>query len=202
MNRLGLQDFRRLAVPALAISALALVACEADSPSPSSPTETMAASRHGSASDGLLFQAKLAPVSGGPGQGVLLVEITGGRLTAKVRATGLEPLAVIPQHIHVNPTCNPGGGILVNLDADLTVAGEGPGVGNAYPRANAGGVVRYDASRSLANLIDAVNEHQSAGVATVDELLDWLDLENRNMHTHQPVAPFTPVACGPIERIR
>ena len=198
----GTPVVRRVQLPALALAALAAIACGPDSPSPSSPSEGITTSHHGSGSDGLLFQARLAPVTGGPGQGVLLLEVADGQLTAKVRATGLEPLAVIPQHIHRNPTCNPGGLILLNLDAGLTVAGEGPGVGPAYPRANDGGVVSYDASRSLADLIDAANQHQSAGVTTVEELLNWLDLPNRNMHTHQPVPPFTPVGCGPIEQIR
>lgn len=184
----------------LTAALLALVACQqGDSPLPSSP-QTLAPAGQGSA--GMLFQARLAPPSGGQGHGMLLLQISGGQLSAKVRATGLEPLAVIPQHLHLNPSCAVGGGILLNLDAGLTVPGEGPSTGPAYPTANSGGAVQYDATRSLADLIDAVNLHQSAGVSTVEELLAWLNLEERNMHTHQPVAPFTPVACGPIDRIR
>lgn len=184
----------------LCVALLALVACQQpDSSLPTSP-QTLAPAGQGSAP--IRFQAHLAPPSGGVGHGVLLIEISEGLLSVKVRATGLEPLAVIPQHIHVNPTCAVGGGILLNLDAGLTVPIEGPSTGPAYPTANRGGVLQYDASRSLADLIDAVNEHQSAGVSTVEELLDWLNLEERNIHTHQPVAPFTPVACGPIDRIQ
>jgi hypothetical protein len=109
---------------------------------------------------------------------------------------------VIPQHIHVNPTCSPGGGILLNLDATLTVAGEGPGVGPAYPMSNDGGVVKYYASRSLSDLLAAVNTHFGANLASVDELLTWLNLENRNAHMHVPDGPpFPAVNCGEIERL-
>lgn len=191
----------RLPLSALSAVLLALVACQRpDSSLPSSP-EGIASAQDGSA--GLRFQAKLAPTTPGQGHGVLQLEIADGQLTVKVRANGLEPRDTIPQHIHQSSTCGVvGDPILLNLDAGLTVAGEGPGVGPDYPTANAGGVIQYDASRSLADLIDAVNEFQSAGVSTVEQLLEWLDLEDRNMHTHQPVSPFTPVACGPIDRIR
>lgn len=199
-SRVDASIILRLHLPVLGAAVLLLVACQqADSPLPSSP-EGIAAAQNGSA--GALLQAKLAPATGGRGRGMALLEVRDGQLTAKVRANGLEPLEVIPQHIHVNPVCVPGGNILINLDAGLTVAGEGPGVGPDYPTANNGGVIHYDASRSLADLMDAVNQFQSANVSTVEELLTYLDLENRNIHTHQPVAPFTPVACGPIDRIR
>lgn len=155
----------------------------------------------GAASDRTLLQARLSALNDSRSRGVVLIEIVGGFLTVSVHAAGLEPSRHIPQHIHVNPTCNPGGGILLNLDADLTVAGEGPGVGAAYPVANAGGVVNYHASRSLGDLLAAVNTHQSAGLASTEALLAWLDLENRNAHMHIADAPFTPVNCGEVERI-
>jgi hypothetical protein len=145
---------------------------------------------------------RLAAVPGSRAQGQALIEIVGGHLTVSVHAAGLEPLHPTPQHVHVNPTCNPGGGILINLDANLTVAGEGPGVGANYPVTNSGGVLNYYASRSLADLVTAVNTHFGANLGSVEELLTWLDLDNRNIHIHVPVGPpFPAVNCGELERL-
>jgi hypothetical protein len=150
----------------------------------------------------MLFQVRLQPENDSRAVGVMQFEVLAGSFTARVHAAGLEPLQHIPQHIHLNPTCNPGGGILINLDEGLTVAGEGPGVGPAYPRANTGGVVNYQASRALADLLNAVNTFHGANLATVEELLAWLDLENRNGHMHVAFGPpFPAVNCGEIERI-
>lgn len=137
----------------------------------------------------------------------MLIEVVGGYLTVTVHAAGHTPEAAIPQHIHVNPTCNNGGGVLINLDADLTVGApqgmtperlptQGP-----FPMANAGGVVKYYASRPLSELLQAVNTHFNLTLGSVDELLTWLDLENRNVHMHIPQSPFTPVNCGEVERL-
>jgi hypothetical protein len=58
----------------------------------------------------MLFQVRLRPEGDSRAVGVMLFEIVGGYFTARVHAAGLEPLQRIPQHIHLNPTCNPGGG--------------------------------------------------------------------------------------------
>ena len=155
----------------------------------------------GAASDRILYQARLGVLGDFRSRGVMLIEIVGGFLTVSVHAAGLEPSRHIPQHIHVNPTCNPGGGILLNLDAQLTVPNEGPGVGTAYPVANAAGVVKYYASRPLGDLLEAVNTHQGAGLGSIEALLVWLNLDDRNAHMHIPDPPFTPVNCGEIERL-
>ena len=157
----------------------------------------------GAASDRMLFQVRLKPEGDSRAVGVMLFEIVGGYFTARVHAAGVEPLQRIPQHIHLNPTCSPGGGILLNLDQTLTVAGEGPGVGTGYPLANAGGVVNYEASRPLTELITAVNAYfPTADVQTVENLLAFLDLEDRNAHMHVAFGPpFPAVNCGEIERI-
>ena len=157
---------------------------------------------HAAAATRMLFQVRLQSENDSRAVGVMHFEVLAGSFTARVHAAGLEPLQHIPQHIHLNPTCNPGGGILINLDDRLTVAGEAPGVGPAYPRANAGGVVNYEASRTLADLLNAVNTFQGANLATVEELLAWLDLENRNAHMHVAFGPpFPAVNCGEIERV-
>ena len=130
---------------ALAPAALLIVGCtDRQPPDPVAPTvlptETAAnPPEPGAAADRMLFQVRLGPEGDSRAVGVMLFEIVGGYFRARVRATGLEPLQPIPQHIHLNPTCSPGGGILINLDEKLTVAGEAPGVGAAYPLANRAG---------------------------------------------------------------
>jgi hypothetical protein len=156
----------------------------------------------GSASDRMLFQVRLASEGDSHAAGVMQLEIVGGSLTATVHAAGLEPNQRIPQHIHVNPTCNPGGGILINLDQNLTVAGESPGTGAAFPMANQGGVINYSASRLLTDLLAAVNQYSGAGLQNTEQLIAWLDLEDRNGHMHVAFGPpFPAVNCGEVERI-
>jgi hypothetical protein len=156
----------------------------------------------GSAADRQLFQVRLGAEPGSRSNGVMSIEIVGGYITATVHAAGLMPNHHIPQHIHVNPTCNPGGGILLNLDANLTVAGEGAGVGAAYPLSNQAGVINYSASRSLTDLMQAVNAYRGTTLSSTDELLGWLNLEERNGHMHVAVGPpFPAVNCGEVERI-
>ena len=128
-------------------------------------------------------------------RGTAHFEIRDGWFSARVRIAGLEPNERIPQHIHLNPTCQPAGGILINLDEALTVAGEGPGAGDAYPRANRGGVVQYEARRSLVELEAALQEH-------LELTLTDLNLDQRNVNFHEPLPPPIPSqGCGEIERI-
>lgn len=156
----------------------------------------------GAASDRILYQVRLGALGDSRSHGVVLIEIVGGHLTVSAHGAGLNPLQHIPQHIHVNPTCDPGGGILLNLDANLTLPVEGPGVGTAYPSANAGGVVNYYASRPLSDLLQAVNTHLGLGLTSVEALLAWLDLDNRNVHMHVAFGPpFPAVNCGEVERL-
>jgi hypothetical protein len=156
----------------------------------------------GAGSERRLYQVRLSAEANSRAVGVMLLEVANGYLTAKVQAAGLEPGQHIPQHIHLNPTCNPGGGILFNLDAGLTVAGEGPGVGAAFPVANQAGVVDYEARRSLADLRTAANTYLGAGAGTVDELLTFLALEDRNGHMHVAFGPpFPAVTCGEVVRV-
>src|SRR5688500_2135861 len=72
------------------------------------------------------FQVTFRPSAGSQASGIRRFEIVGDDFTAYVQAVGVEPSQRIPQHIHLNPTCNPGGGVLINLDQNLTVAGEAP----------------------------------------------------------------------------
>ena len=200
----------------LALAALLAAGCagpvaDAVTPTEAAPTFVAKPGDPGAAADRMLYQVRLGDANGSRSHGVMLIEVVGGHLAVTVHAAGLAPSEHIPQHIHLNPTCSPGGGILVNLDATLTVAGEAPGVGTAYPMSNQAGVVNYYASRPLADMIAPVNANPAfdaaiatmfgRDIATVEELLAFLNLDARNAHMHNFVAPFTPMNCGEVERL-
>lgn len=195
--------------PALALicSALLAAACSEPAGSPVAPAEMLPSSTvkpggPGAAADRMLYKVRLASENDTHSRGVVLIEIVGGHIAVTAHAAGVAPSSHIPQHIHLNPTCNPGGGILLNLDANLTVAGEGPGVGTAYPVSSAAGVLKYHATRSLDDLRAAINTHAGANLDSDQELLAWLDLENRNAHMHVAVGPpFPAVNCGEVVRL-
>ncbi len=46
-----------------------------------------------------------------------------------------------------------------------------------------------------------MNTHFNLTLGSVDELLTWLNLADRNVHMHIPNPPFTPVNCGTVEPI-
>ena len=154
----------------------------------------------GDARDRLFYKVNLQPVGEFGAVGVALVDVVGGVLRVRIHATHIATGANIPQHIHQNPGCNPGGAVLINLDAGLTVPGESPAFGGAFPTANQAGVMNYEATRSLADLRAALNTYVGTTLADDAELLAWLDLEDRNIHMHLPVGPpFPAVTCGPME---
>lgn len=157
----------------------------------------------GSASDRLFYRAQLGPAGDFGARGMLFIEVAGGELRVRVHANGLEPGEPIPQHIHVNAGCNPGGAALVNLDAGLTVPpNEAHPVETDFPVASEDGVVKYEATRSLASLRAAFNTYAGTSFATDADLLEFLDLENRNAHMHVAFGPpFPAVNCGAIDRV-
>ena len=191
------------------IGASLLIACTDQAGNPADPTLvrpalTVKPGEPGDAANRQLYQVRLGAAPGSRSNGVMQIEIVGGYMAVTVHAAGLMPNANIPQHIHLNPTCNPGGGVLINLDANLTVAGEAPGTGAAYPLSNQAGVINYYATRSLDDLLTAVNTFRGTTLTSVDELLSWLNLEQRNGHMHvgAPVnGGFPAVNCGEVERI-
>lgn len=189
------------------VAASLLLACSEQAPGPTevvdgTPSLAQKPGDPGSAASRQFYQIRLGAEPGYGSHGVMLVEIVGGHITATVHASGLMPGMHIPQHIHLNPTCNPGGGILVNLDAGLTVPGEGSGIGSAYPLSSESGVVNYYARRSLADLRAAVNTFRGTSLATDADLLAWLNLEERNGHMHVAVGPpFPAVNCGEVVRL-
>jgi len=153
-------------------------------------------SQHGqraAQADRQFYLSRIEPVGDTRVRGTAQFEIVGEWFTAKVRVTGVEPNERIPQHIHLNPFCTPAGGILINLDWNLTVGGEGPPAGEAYPRANRAGVVQYEARRPLVDLDAALQEHRGITLAE-------LELAERNVNFHDPVT-LAAVGCGEIDRI-
>ena len=197
---------------ALACAGSIVAGCTEPAPDPVAPSDQPPAlavkpGAPGDARDRQLYQVRLGTLGENRSHGIMSIEVVGGHLAVTVHAAGLAPDANIPQHIHVNPTCNPGGGVLINLDANLTVGApqglppEAPGTGTAYPRSNAAGVVKYHASRPLGELLQAVNTHFQQSLGSVDDLLAWLDLEDRNAHMHVPLSPFPAVNCGEVERL-
>ena len=192
-----------------ALAALPIAGCGADLPT-GAGAETLAApiaaavsagmpGDPGAASDRLFYRVQLDPQGTSRARGMVFIEVVGGYLRVRTHGVGVEPNERIPQHIHRNTGCANGGLVLINLDANLTVAGEGPGVGAAYPRANEGGVVHYEATRSLDDLRDAVNTYFGQALATDADLLAFLDLEDRNVHMHVAFGPPYPaVNCGEV----
>ncbi len=207
---------RIIGTATLVIAALPVIAaCGADIPTGSSPVTRAAPAAPaavidaavsagmpgapGAASDRLFYRVQLDPMGDHDARGMVFVEVVGGYLRVRTHGVGVAAGERIPQHIHRNVGCADGGGILINLDANLTVAGEGPGVGAAYPRANEGGVLDYEATRSLEDLRAAVNEWYVQTLETDAELLEFLDLENRNVHMHVAFGPPYPaVNCGEL----
>lgn len=155
-----------------------------------------------SSGDARHYRATLRPVDDGRATGAAEIEVVGDRLRVRVRATGVAALEHIPQHIHLNPGCDPSGAVLMNLDAGLTVPGEGQGTGAAYPVASRAGLVQYEASRPLDDLRSALNTWGGTTLDDTAELLAFLDLEDRNIHMHVAFGPpFPAVTCGGIEQI-
>lgn len=189
-------------VPAAFVGCAENVTTAPEGPQLALGTSAAKAGVPGAASERTFLKAQLSPLGDSRARGTVMLEIVGGHLTARLHANGVEPSQHIPQHIHVNPTCDPGGAILINLDENLTVAGEASAIGESFPLANLAGVVKYQASRPLTELMAAVNTHFGTSLETVDELIAWLDLENRNAHMHVAFGPpFPAVNCGAIERI-
>ena len=149
-----------------------------------------------------LHKATLLPLEDSRAAGTAEIDVTGGYLRVRIHATGIEPSENIPQHIHRNPGCDPGGPVLVNLDARLSVPGEAQGVGAGYPVANRAGLLHYEASRALDDLRSALNTWGGATLDDTAELLAFLDLEDRSIHMHVAFGPpFSAVTCGGVDRI-
>jgi hypothetical protein len=106
------------------------------------------------------YHAELTPMAGSGVAGVATVEVGRTEVRVTVSATGLEPGASVPQHVHSWDVCDREGRTVLNLDSGLTSPGEGEVRGPAYPLADGAGQVDYAASRPIAELAAALYEHR------------------------------------------
>ncbi len=136
------------------------------------------------------YHAQLEPLAGSGVSGTVTVAVDQDRLRARVEASGLEPGQPVPQHVHLGSTCQEPGGIMLNLDRQLGLAGETPPDGDMYPTADDQGNVVYDVTRSLPELRSAALE---VGVPGPEEF----DLANRVVNLHGQ--DMQPLACGQLE---
>jgi len=148
------------------------------------------------------YKASLVPTDTTRTEGAAFFDVVGGDLRVRVHATGVEPGQHIPQHLHANRGCDPGGPVVLNLDAGLTVPGEAPATGAAFPLASRAGVIDYEAARPLDELRSAIVTWGGPGLDDTGDLLAYLDLEDRNVHLHGGVGPpFPAVTSGGVEQI-
>lgn len=175
----------------LGAMAVVLTACPTPAPDDDAPSDPAPDDPVDAAAE--LYEARLEEVDASGVVGTATIEAEGEALRVTVVATGLRPDTEVPQHIHIHAGCASPGGILVNLDRNLTVANEGAPRGEDYPRSDGDGALEYEATRSLEDLRAAAREHGDPGA-------DNLDLGNRVVSLHAP--DMRPVACGPLERRR
>lgn len=138
-----------------------------------------------------LYEARLEEVGGSGVSGSATLTIDGHRLQATVVASGLDPDVRVPQHVHMNASCDAAGGILLSLDDQLSVADEAGPRGGRYPQADGDGELEHEVSRPLDDLESALLERGGPGLAD-------LDLGNRVVALHG--ADMQSIACGSLDR--
>lgn len=178
------------------VAAVALVGCEVE-PEPADdlnlddPTaEDTLDQQMGQQQPEETYEARLEERNGSGVTGTATFTMEGDELQITIAATGLDPNTRVPQHIHLNASCDDAGGILLNLDGDLSAAGEAEPSGDAYPETGDDGRLTYEASRSVEDLRTALGDQAAAGE-------DALDLTNRVVNLHGQ--DMQPIACGEIE---
>lgn len=162
-----------------------------------------------------VYEARLEAQDGSGVTGTATFTVQDNELQVTVAATGLQPNTRIPQHIHMNSSCDDAGGIMLNLDDGLTAPGEGEPRGDAYPETDDQGTLQYEASRSLDELRQHLSEHGGAQSDTMagaeaDTMTgmqtdtmggagaEMLDLGNRVVSLHGE--NMQPISCGPLDR--
>ena len=190
-------------LPAVAISCAGDVPTTPESLASSGPELARMPGPPGSASERQFFQVQLKPLGEERARGMAHIDVVGGVLRVRIHSNGVEPGEHIPQHIHAGSACEPASAPILNLDANLTLPGvESPPVGAAFPVANDAGVLKYEATRSLADLRAAWNSANGTSLQSDAELLAELDLANRNIHQHVAFGPpFPAVNCGPMDQV-
>lgn len=180
-------------LPATALvgaTALTLAACPSPAPEAEPPAADPVLEEPGEPPERQFYEARLEEVDGSGVSGTATVTVNGERIQVTVVASGLDAAARVAQHIHANASCDPAGGILLNLDDALSVANEAAPRGDHYPQANAEGELEYEVSRSLDELDGALADHEGPALAE-------LDLGNRVVNLHG--ADMQPIACGPLD---
>lgn len=180
---------------AVAATALALGGCEMEEPEPGTQADTMAQQPATTQQTGqqpqAIYEARLQALQGSGVSGTAVLTQRNDQLEVTVAATGLDPSTRVPQHIHLNASCDNSGGILLNLDQDLSLPDQGQPQGEAYPQTDDQGRLQYTASRSLQELRTGLT---GSGGASADSL----DLANRVVKLHDP--DMQSISCGPLDR--
>jgi hypothetical protein len=138
-----------------------------------------------------IFEAELRGLEDPAIHGTVRLELGADTFTARVDIVGLDPDAAVTQHVYSWWDCTTIGRIVINLDTLLTVPGEGPPQGEAYPRAGADGRLAFQVSRPTEELAGAILEYRAM-------LFEELDLGNRTVFLRDE--GHRPVACGEIRR--
>jgi Cu/Zn superoxide dismutase len=178
---------------ALIAATAVLAACPGDDdpdPWPTTDRDTVPTVRQDQRVEDRVYEAQLQEVNGSGVTGTATITMSGDDIRVRIRAQGLQPDARVPQHVHMNASCDSPGGILLNLDDDLSHPNEAAPRGDHYPTADGNGTLDYEASRSLDDLRDAARQHQGMEA-------DRLDLGNRVVNLHG--ADMQAIACGPLD---
>lgn len=182
-------------LPGLALAAataLTLAACEMEGePDDDATLDRQIEQPDAGVQPEAIYEARLEALGGSDASGTATFTHQNDQIQVTVAATGLEPNTRVPQHIHMNASCDDAGGIVLNLDEDLSAPNEGEPRGDAYPESDDEGRLQFEASRSMEELRTAL---QTAG----GEDADGLDLGNRVVNLHAP--DMQAIACGPLER--
>lgn len=184
-------------------AAVALAGCDVESePADDLQTDTLTQDTlTGSQMDQEMYEARIEGVEGSDATGTATLTVENDELQITVAMTGLDPNTRVPQHIHVNSSCDNAGGIYLNLDDELSTPEDGVAAGDAYPETDDEGALRYEASRSLDDLRTALSEadtaqSDTARVNTRGQGAAEFDLGNRVVNLHGP--DMQPIACGEL----
>lgn len=171
------------------------------------------------AGDGKVYRADLAPLNAGvnglTASGTATITLKGNDVSVDIAMTGVNPGTLHPQHIHAGPACpspdtDPNGdgfldvieglpaygGILVNLDSDLSSNAAG-----MFPVANADGTYTYSEQASRSHLQDEIETALRLGtrhvvIHGVDPSTDLPDTVASLPGL--PAWATLPVACGEL----
>lgn len=196
-----------------AATAIALVGCEVETDTAEDATidttwqDTLSQDQMGA--DQEMYEARLEAVDGSGVTGTATLTIEDEELTVTVAATGFDPNVRVPQHIHMNSSCDDAGGILLNFDDDLSAPNDGEPRGDAYPETNDEGSLRFEATRSISDLSSALGDEgagadnaDTTDTASADTLgaagdTQRFDFGNRVVNLHG--ADMQPIACGALD---